>query len=309
MLPLAKVFFFLVLTLLTGCGDSLLEGLGNKNSTQSRQEEAQRALDKGECTKAVLLFDSLHKEDPNNMKLRLDLSAAYLCQAGFSVQGFLNVAAEFSKDKQGTEATVFKKITEQTAIIPDTALWKASVCHSKDLLGDIVPDGDAKWPCTSASEGTGPTKRIIFTNNDKDAGYILTIVNLADATLTVVDVFNTINGAIDCTQASLTAQTDTCQFTVDDLLSIGNSLLSAQQSIAAATGQTATSCNQNQTEEVSQTTYNMFCSADNTGNKNGTLEKDEVLNYLVAQKIITDPNAVKAESCTYHPTTQKYTCT
>jgi hypothetical protein len=300
----AKALFFLVLIFLTGCGDSLLEGLGNKDSTQSRQEEAQHALDKGECAKAVPLFDSLHKEDPNNMELRLDLSAAYLCQAGFSVQGFLKVAAESSKDQQGAESTVFKKITD--TLIPDKATWKEGVCQSKALLGKVQPDGNPAWPCYSAMDSA---KNVIFFNENKDAGYILTIVNLADATLTVVDVFNTINSAIDCAKAEATTQTDTCHFTVDDLLSIGNSLLSAQRSITAATGEKATSCSQNQTEEVSQTTYNMVCSADGTGNNNGELERDEVLNYLVAQKIITNPDTVKAENCTYNPTTKKYTCT
>ena len=270
-------------------------GCGDDKSPESRQAEAQRALDKGECETAVSLFDTLQKEDLNNVDRRLDLSAAYLCRAGFSIQGLLKVVADFSKstDKEGAKDALFKNITEQvSAIVPDTGLWRDSVCKSKALLGELNGTS-TQWPCASKSDPV--TKKVLlFGPNNPDAGYILSIVNLADATLTVADALNAISGIATC------ASTASCgALTSEDLLAIANSLLSAQQSISTATGTGG---------ELSDTTGNLVFNADT--DQSGALTDSEVLNYLLEQKIITNTNPVGVPpNCSLNPTTNKYACT
>ena len=286
---------------LAGCGEtSVLEGLGHESSPEASRAEARRALDKGECAKAVSLFDTLQKEESNNVDLRLDLSAAYLCQAGFSVQGLLKVVSDFSKDKEGTKNTLFKNITDQVStLIPDTDLWRANVCNSKALLGEV---NQKTWPC--ASKGTS-MNTVSYFQNDPDAGYILSIVNLADATLTVADALNVVSGIADCASsgAATSTKVTTC-LTTNDILSIVSSLLAAQQSSAAVTGTSG---------GLSETTDNLIFNAN--GGKNVTtedpLKDEEVLNYLLAQKIIKDPSTVvPPQGCIFNPdpVPGKYTC-
>jgi len=272
-----------------------LFGCGDENSQEARKIAAQQALDKGECGKAVTLFEALQKEDVNSVDLRLDLSAAYLCQAGFSVQGLLKVVSDFttSTDKPAAKNSLFKTVTDQAAtLIPDTALWQANVCRSKELLGTLQEDIDnTTWPCASKTEkdASGKEKAIVF-NNDLDAGYILTIVNLADATLTVVDALNTVAGVIGCVSSG--TATSTCQFTKDDLVSIANSLLAAQQAITGG--------------ELFEVTGNLLFNAETDGQKG--LSNAEVLNYLVAQKIVKPGTVGIPANCTLDSATGKYVC-
>ena len=304
-----RTALFLVPFILTGCGGSLYEGLGDDKSPEARRMEAQRALDKGDCAAAVALFEPLQAESLQDINHRLDLAAAYLCQAGFSVQGLLKVVSDFSKDKAGTKNSLFKNITEQvSAIVPDKKLWQANVCQGKALLGMVQVDSKPdEWPCTSATDPQ--SKNIIFFQNSRDTGYILTIVNLADATLTIVDAINTLNGVATCVKQTGVINSG-CEFTTTDLLSIASALLSAQQSVNAATGQGTTDCSKTQTSDISATTYNVICSADTS--KDGVLKEDEVLNYLLTQKIITTTdttNITVPSNCSFDSTQGKYTCT
>jgi hypothetical protein len=274
-------------------------GCGDENSPEARRAAAQRALDKGECATAVSLFDTLQKEEPSRVDLRLDLSAAYLCQAGFSVQGLLKVVTDFSKDKEGTKNTLFKNITDQVStLIPDTALWRANVCNSKALLGDV---NQTTWPCASKGKSLNT---VTYFKNDPDAGYILSIVNLADATLTVADAFSIASNITNCAgSTTATSTTHSACLTTNDILSIVSSLIAAQQSVAAATGTGG---------ELAQTTDNLLFNA-NGGKEvtaNDPLEDEEVLNYLLTQKIIKNTDTVGLPpGCIFNRGTGKYECT
>ncbi|HLG23115.1 MAG TPA: hypothetical protein VI382_09885, partial [Candidatus Manganitrophaceae bacterium] len=114
-------FLFLLACFLGGCGDSnFFESLADDNSLEARREKAQQALDKGDCDTAVALFTDIQQGDPTNVDRRLDLSAAYLCRAGFSVPGLIRVAADFDPAAGGVNG-VFQKITAQVStLIPDT---------------------------------------------------------------------------------------------------------------------------------------------------------------------------------------------
>ena len=258
---LKMLFVFMLVLALAGCGEtSVFEGIGDDGSLEARQTAAQWALDKGDCNTSVTLFNTLQLEDPNNIDRKLDLSAAYLCQSGFSVQGLLDVVGDFSQNKEGTKDNLFLKITKQVStLIPDATVWKGNVCKSKFLLGEVT---QATWPCASTGD---------LTKNGKDAGYILTIVNLADATLTIADALNTVAGIAVCTTNSTAASG--CTLTTGDLLSVANSLLSAQRSVAVATGIGS---------DLSGTIENLVSNINNTSGNDGTatLTNSEVLNYF-----------------------------
>ncbi len=302
---------FSVLLLLAGCAEeSLFEGIADDQSPQAKRERAQEALDKSDCQTAITLFTELQAEDPNNVGSRLDLSGAYLCQSGFSVQGFLKVASDFQSTqdtatstdaKEAASDTLFKKITEQvSALIPDTVVWQANVCKSKELLGTLKDDGKPAWPCSSATKTVNGVVTADFFKDNKDAGYLLSIINLADATLTVTDALNALNGVAQCAQTSAQAGQLKCQLTVDDLLTVVDSLKFSQQSITAATGVGG---------ELFTPIDNIIFSADQTGNGDGNLNQGEVLNYLIDQKLITNPSVVAVPpTCTFTQNPPKYTC-
>lgn len=273
----------------------LLAGCADDNTPEAKRVAAQKALDKGDCQTAITLFSELQAGDSESVARRLDLSAAYLCQAGFSVQGFLKVVANSNGGEIGT-STLLADITEQVStLIPNTEIWQANVCKSKALLGEV---DKTTWPCRSLSKvGTSTPS---FFKDDKDAGYILSIVNLADTVLTITDVLNVVQGIAECVQQEgvQTGQI-TCNITTDDLFAVVNSLLFAKDAAVAATGQGG--------GELSGTIDSLVSAADLDDNKE--LSNAEVLNYLVTQGTLKDPTVVGVPAnCTYTQNPIEYTC-
>ncbi len=280
--------------LLSGCGDhnNLFGSLADDNSKQAKLEEAQQALDKGDCQTAIDGFTDVFNSDPGDTGVRINLSAAYLCKAGFSVTGLLKVAADFNSSSSGaaTSDDLFQRITAQvSALIPDTAVWKASVCEAKKLLGGD-PNQTTSWPCQSTQVGG----TVAVYNNDPDAAFTLSIVNLVDAVLTVADVLDTLNGIAECVQSEAT----TCTLTGEQVLAIGNSLLASSDAIVAAVGLDSS---------VTDAIDNVVNTVDADGN--GQISDPELASYLLNQGITTDPNVVSGTSCTYNSGTGAYSCT
>ena len=265
------------LFILSGCGENnnFFNSLADKNSTQAKLEEAQYALDKGDCTTAINGFTSALNDNSGNVDTRIDLAAAYMCRAGFSVSGFVKVAADF--DSAGTGMVnglpPFQAITAQvSSVIPNTTIWKGSVCTAKEALQNSVLGG---WPCPVARDLVAPNDPIVF-GNDPDAGFILSIVNLIDATLVVADVLNTLNGLADCTDPM-----NPCDLTAEDLVAIGTSLVDSADAIVAALvaeGLVAAD------DEVAQTISDIVANMDTSGE--GTLGDQEIIDYIVAQGIV-----------------------
>ncbi len=285
-----RIYALLLLTFLflTGCGDtSLFKAIADDNSLAAKKQSAQEALDRSDCQTAINLFTELQANDPNNVAPRLDLSAARLCAAGFSVRGFLDIAATFNTNNANTDPLFKKLIDQNTTVIPNADIWKTNVCESKGLLGKVT---SATWPCSSVIPPSGTTP--FFFNNDKDAGYLLSIVNIVDATLTVSNILSTFNSIQQCILTN-TPDKKNC-FTPTDLSTVVESLVSAQQSITASTGTTG----------VSQTINNILTSANTDG---GSLSSAEVLNYLVIQKLI-NPSTTTAAGCTFGGAPPVYTC-
>ena len=195
-----------VLGVALGCGDSnLLSGLADENSTQAKLEKAQVALDAGDCQTALTLFGELQAADATSVARRLDLSAAHLCAAGFDAQAFIAVAAAFGTSTVSS-TTVFEEIADQAVDSINTS-WPTELAAAETLLAANL----AAVPPTAY-------------NGDPDAAFNLAIVEAVKAVLTVSDILNYVNGAVECaaTQGS-TAFTD-CQISAANVASIVDAL-------------------------------------------------------------------------------------
>jgi hypothetical protein len=192
---------------LLACGDNnLFSGLADEDSTQAKQEKAQIALDDGDCQTALALFGELQTTDPSSVARRLDLSAAYLCAAGFDVSAFIDVAASFGA---GTvmDTDLFEAIADQT-VTSTSATWPADLSEAETLLADDL---------TSAP----PTA---FNGNDPDAAFNLAIVQAVKAVLTVTDILNYVNGAVDCAATQGSNAFTNCQITAQNVTDIIDAL-------------------------------------------------------------------------------------
>lgn len=194
---------------LIACGDNnLLSGLADENSTQAKLEKAQAALDDGQCQTALALYGQLQAADSASVARRLDLSAAYLCAAGFDVTAFIKVAAAFGA---GTVANtkVFETIANQ-AVSSMSATWPANLGDAELLLADDL-------------SATPPT---VF-NNDPDAAFNLAIVQTVKAVLTVTDILNYLNGMVDCAATQGSPNFTDCQISAQNVADIANALKGA----------------------------------------------------------------------------------
>ncbi|MFZ5864068.1 MAG: hypothetical protein ACOYXR_14685 [Nitrospirota bacterium] len=166
--------------ILLSCGDNnLLSGFADEESAEAKLAVAQSALDSGDCGTAVTLFEELQTADPTNVARRLDLSAAYLCAAGFDVTEFISVAAMFGSGDV-TSNQVFEQIAD-AALTSMSTTWPAEIASAETLL---AADLSASPP--------------LAYNDDDDAAFILALVEMVKAVLTVSDILNYVNGVVDC---------------------------------------------------------------------------------------------------------------
>lgn len=190
--------------LLASCGDNnLLSGFADDGSPEAKLALAQAALDAGDCPTAVTLYGELQAADTSSVARRLDLSAAYLCAAGFDVRGFIEVAALFGSDSV-TSDQVFEQIAD-SAVTSMSTSWPAEIAAAEALL---------------ATDLTSSPPTVY--NDDDDAGFILAIVETVKAVLTVSDILNYVDGVVDCvaTQGAITG----CDITTANVTDIVNAL-------------------------------------------------------------------------------------
>lgn len=67
---------------LAGCGEhnNFLDSIADDDSIEAKIEEAQIALDRGDCQAAIEGFTEAFNDDPGSVANRLDLDAAYACR-------------------------------------------------------------------------------------------------------------------------------------------------------------------------------------------------------------------------------------
>lgn len=163
-----------------GCGgENLFEGIAEDDSRQAKIEAAQIALDKEDCQTALNLFTEAYGSNPSGVKERIDLSAAYVCKAGFRPTALLDVAADF-KASQITDTQLFNKIADKTIVSLDST-WDDDIGEAKELLAQ--------------DPNTNPP---VAYNNNPDAGFNLSIVVFLEGVMTVVDILNFVDGIVDC---------------------------------------------------------------------------------------------------------------
>lgn len=201
---------------LIACGDNnLFSGLADENSTQATLEKAQIALDEGDCRTALTLYGEMQAADPASVARRLDLSAAHLCAAGFDVTAFIRVAAAFGTSTV-PDTEVFETIANQ-AVTSMSATWPTNLSGAESLLADDL---------TTAP----PTA---FNNNDPDAAFNLAIVQAVKAVLTVTDILNYVNGAVDCATTQGSTTFVDCEISAQNVADIVDALEDASGILAS----------------------------------------------------------------------------
>jgi len=228
-----------------GCGgESLFENLGDDGSRQAKLEAAQLALDKGECQKAIDGFTEIHNAEPPNVNIRLDLSAAYMCRAGFNVAGFIKIAADFQANSI-SNGTLFKVISDR-AVNLVAATWQADTTTAENKLTEI------------SNYQTNP-----------DVNFSLSVISTIKATLTILGLINYANGLVGCTS---TAQ---CTITASAATTIINNLNSAYTSLSNAG--LATSAEARAVNQIRTSLNNM------SGTSTDTVTAQDVVDYLNQQ--------------------------
>jgi hypothetical protein len=199
---------------LTGCGDhnNFFGSLADDTSIEAKIQEAQTALDKGDCQTAINGFTDAYNHDPNNVGIRVNLAASYTCRAGFNVPALISIAADFgagtlSKDR------LFQTIADK-AVDTISSSWPMDLATAKGLLAQ---DPNVHPP--------------LAFKNDPDAGFNLSIVSLMQAVLTVVDIVNYVNGVVNCAQQQGSDAFTNCHITAQDATDIVNALEDSYQNL------------------------------------------------------------------------------
>jgi len=192
--------------LFSACGDAnLLSGLAAEDSDQAKLEKAQAALDEGDCPTALTLFAELQASDSTRVDRRIDLTAAYLCRAGFDVQAFVEVAAEFGVND-----------------VADTELFRSVATRTVATIASTWPEDLSAAEALLANDPTA-TPLTAFQGND-DAAFSLAIVQAVKAVLTVSDILNLVNGLVDCAASQGAAAFANCQITAQNMAEIMDAL-------------------------------------------------------------------------------------
>jgi hypothetical protein len=122
-----------------GCGDNnnMLGGLADDSSIQAKTQDGQAALDQGDCQAAINNFTEVYDHDPNDVKARINISAAYACRAGFSATTLIRIAADFIASGQSVDQfNLFKAIADD--VVPHaSATWDADTAQALSYLTDL----------------------------------------------------------------------------------------------------------------------------------------------------------------------------
>lgn len=130
---------------LSGCGDhnNYFGSIADDKSTEAKVQEAQIALDHGDCQAAIDGFTAGYNHDPNDVKIRINLAAAYACRAGFNVPALIRVGADFiASGKTADQFDLFKAISD-SAVDFVSASWDPDTIQAISYLTDptLAPTG------------------------------------------------------------------------------------------------------------------------------------------------------------------------
>jgi hypothetical protein len=170
---------------LSGCGDhnNLFGSLADDSSIEAKIEEAQIALDKGDCQTAINGFTEAFNHDPNNIDTRVNLSAAYTCRAGFNVPSLIRVVADFTASGQTADQfNLFKAIADAT-VKHVSETWDPDTTQAVSYLTD--PNLPVTGGCDPAPFGYNP-----------DAAFNQAIVSTVRAVMAVAKLQNAATGVI-----------------------------------------------------------------------------------------------------------------
>jgi hypothetical protein len=128
---------------LSGCGDhnNYFGSIADDQSTEAKVQEAQIALDHGDCQAAIDGFTAGYNHDPNDVKIRINLAAAYACRAGFNVPALIRVGSDFiASGKTADQFHLFKAISD-SAVDFVSASWDPDTTQAISYLTDtsLVP--------------------------------------------------------------------------------------------------------------------------------------------------------------------------
>lgn len=172
---------------LSGCGDhnNLLGSLANDTSIEAKIQDAQIALDKGDCQTAINGFTAAFNDDPNNVGIRVNLAAAYTCRAGFNVPALIGVVAKFSASGQTADQFNLFKVIADTAVNLVSATWDPDTTKAISYLSDPNPNLPTTTQCAPPP----------FANNP-DAAFNEAIVATIRAVMAVAELQNAAGGVI-----------------------------------------------------------------------------------------------------------------
>lgn len=133
---------------LAGCGDhnNYFGSIAGDNSIEAKVQEAQIALDQGDCQTAINGFTAGYNHEPNDVGIRVNLAAAYACRAGFNVPALIRVGADFiDSGKTADQFDLFKAISD-SAVDFVSASWDPDTNQAIFYLTDpsLAPTGGCK---------------------------------------------------------------------------------------------------------------------------------------------------------------------
>jgi len=126
---------------LSGCGDhnNFFGSIADDTSTDAKIEDAQIALDKGDCQAAIDGFTSAFNHDPANVGYRVNLAAAYTCRAGFNIPALIRIVADYISQGQSDSFNLFAAIAESAVKLVSTT-WPNDTSQAILYLRD--PDSN-----------------------------------------------------------------------------------------------------------------------------------------------------------------------
>ena len=170
---------------LSGCGDhnNFFGSLADDNSIEAKIQEAQIALDNGDCQTAINGFTDAFNHDPSDVGIRVNLAAAYTCRAGFNIPALIRIVADFvSSNESADQFDLLKAIADATVDLV-SATWDADTAQAVSLLTD------QNLPVT------GGCTPVPFAYNP-DAAFNQAIISTVRAVMAVTSLQNAATGVI-----------------------------------------------------------------------------------------------------------------
>ncbi|MBI3609106.1 MAG: hypothetical protein HY204_00175 [Nitrospirae bacterium] len=157
----------------------------DKNSTQAVLEEAQMALDKGDCQKAIDGFTEVFNRDPGDTGVRINLAAAYACRAGFNPTALIRVSADYASSLNAAQFSLFKVVADNAAKLISSS-WDPDTKSAISYL--TYPPGQEPPNTATAS------CQLVPYGLSQDAAFNLTVVETVRAVMAVMAYTNYVAG-------------------------------------------------------------------------------------------------------------------